>query len=294
MPTWRAPNRAASSRGRHAAPRASASGARVESGATLAGWAYLLGRPRPEPSRSRRLARLGGLVSILSLVIYVTWRVAFTMPTEGWDRVAAWTLVVFEAVPLVGLLIRIVTLWNIDSRGPDPVAEAASGTPRGGPDPDVQRAGRGDRADHRRGLRPRAGARDVGPRRRQPAVGRRDLRALRRPLRQPTDARARQGRQHEPCARADGRGAAAEGAEKIDVIAVLDCDHVPLPTFLTATLGWFDDPELALVQGPQSYYNSGAFDDDGVTGEQGMFFHVLLPARNHDGRRTRSGAARRP
>ena len=67
------------------------------------------------------------------------------------------------------------------------------------------------------------------------------------------------------------------------MLAVLDCDHVPLPTFLTDTLGWFDDPELALVQGPQSYYNSGAFDDDGVTGEQGMFFHVLLPARNHDG-----------
>ena len=75
----------------------------------------------------------------------------------------------------------------------------------------------------------------------------------------------------------------AQGAPRIDVLAVLDCDHVPLPTFLTATLGWFDDPELALVQGPQSYYNSGAFDDDGVTGEQGMFFHVLLPARNHDG-----------
>ena len=75
----------------------------------------------------------------------------------------------------------------------------------------------------------------------------------------------------------------AQGAPRTDVLAVLDCDHVPLPTFLTDTVGWFDDPELALVQGPQSYYNSGAFDDDGVTGEQGMFFHVLLPARNHDG-----------
>ena len=74
-----------------------------------------------------------------------------------------------------------------------------------------------------------------------------------------------------------------EGAEPIDVIAVLDCDHVPLPRFLTATLGWFDDPGVALVQAPQTYYNSGAFDDDGDTGEQGMFFHVLLPARNHDG-----------
>jgi cellulose synthase (UDP-forming) len=64
---------------------------------------------------------------------------------------------------------------------------------------------------------------------------------------------------------------------------VLDCDHVPLPTFLTATLGWFDDPEVALVQAPQSFYNAGAFDDDGVSGEQGVFFHVLMAARNHDG-----------
>ena len=74
-----------------------------------------------------------------------------------------------------------------------------------------------------------------------------------------------------------------DGAEPIDIVAVLDCDHVPLPGFLRDSLGWFDDPELALVQAPQTYYNSGAFDDDGDTGEQGMFFHVLLPARNHDG-----------
>ncbi|MDX5372966.1 MAG: glycosyltransferase, partial [Pseudomonadaceae bacterium] len=30
---------------------------------------------------------------------------------------------------------------------------------------------------------------------------------------------------------------AAAGAPPIDIVAVLDCDHVPLPTFLTATLG---------------------------------------------------------
>jgi cellulose synthase (UDP-forming) len=76
---------------------------------------------------------------------------------------------------------------------------------------------------------------------------------------------------------------AAQGAPPIDVIAVLDCDHVPLPHFLTATLGWFEDPGVALVQGPQEFYNAGAFDDDGVTGEQGLFFHVLMAARNHDG-----------
>ncbi len=76
---------------------------------------------------------------------------------------------------------------------------------------------------------------------------------------------------------------AADGGIDFDVIAVLDCDHVPLPTFLTTTLAWFDDPKVALVQAPQTYYNSGAFDDDGVSGEQGVFFHVQLPARNKDG-----------
>jgi hypothetical protein len=73
------------------------------------------------------------------------------------------------------------------------------------------------------------------------------------------------------------------GEASIDIIAVLDCDHVPLPTFLTATLGWFVDDGITLVQGPQAFYNSGAFDDDGITGEQGMFFNVLMPARHHAG-----------
>jgi cellulose synthase/poly-beta-1,6-N-acetylglucosamine synthase-like glycosyltransferase len=66
-------------------------------------------------------------------------------------------------------------------------------------------------------------------------------------------------------------------------VAVLDCDHVPLPSFLTATLGWFADDEIALVQGPQAFYNAGAFDDDGISGEQGLFFNVMMPARHHAG-----------
>ena len=41
-----------------------------------------------------------------------------------------------------------------------------------------------------------------------------------------------------------------EGGRGVDVIAVLDCDHVPLPTFLTATLGWFDGPGDRARPGP--------------------------------------------
>jgi cellulose synthase (UDP-forming) len=75
----------------------------------------------------------------------------------------------------------------------------------------------------------------------------------------------------------------ASGIGGADIVAVLDCDHVPLPKFLTATLGWFADENIALVQGAQAFYNAGAFDDDGYSGEQGLFFNVLLPARHRAG-----------
>ena len=282
MPTWRAPFRSAPIRGRHTVVSARATEVRLENGASLAGWAYLLGEPRAEPRRSRQLAHLGGLVSILALLLYLTWRVLFTMPADGWNLVAAWTLVVFEAVPLLGLLIRIVTLWNIDSRGPDPVTEARPGLraavfiPTYNEPVEVIAPTIAAACD----LEPahETWVLDDGDR---PWVAEICEQYGARYICRPTHEHAKAGNMNHALALMVEEE--RQGAEKIDVIASLDCDHVPLPTFLTDTLGWFDDPELALVQGPQSYYNSGAFDDDGVTGEQGMFFHVLLPARNHEG-----------
>ena len=282
MPTWRAPIRSAPSRGRHARVSARASAVRLENGASLAGWAYLLGPPRPEPRRSQQLAHLGGLVSILALLLYLTWRVAFTMPEGGWDSVAAWTLVVFEAVPLAGLLIRIVTLWNIDSRAPRRVTEVEPGLraavwiptynePVEVIAPTIAAACALEPAHETWVL-------DDGDR---PWVAELCDQYGARYVNRPTHEHAKAGNMNHALALMAEEE--AQGAPGFDVLAVLDCDHVPLPTFLTDTLGWFDDPKIALVQGPQSYYNSGAFDDDGVTGEQGMFFHVLLPARNHDG-----------
>ena len=204
MSTWRTTFRPGSVPGRSEGSAAHATEAAVAPEATLAGWAFLLGRPQPEPRRSRRLAHLGGCVSILALALYLTWRIAFTMPSDGWNQAAAWTLVVFEALPLIGLFIRIVTLWDIDSRGPGPRHRGQAGPARRGVRPDLQRAGRGDRPDDRRGVRPPARARDVGAGRWLPPLGRGALHDVRRPLRQPSHARARQGRQHEPRDGPDG------------------------------------------------------------------------------------------
>jgi len=263
--------------------RVHASRATVEAGSSVAGWAGLLGPPRPEPRRSLLRARVGGVAAVLALVAYLTWRIAFTIPSDGGDQFAAWALIAFEGLPVLGLVIRVVTLWNIDSRAPRQVTELPENMrvvlliptynePVEVIAPTIAAAcaiepahetwvlDDGER-DWVKDLTEAYGARYVC---------------------RPVHDHAKAGNINHALDLM-AREAEATGGRDADVIAVLDCDHVPLPTFLTATLGWFDDPEVALVQAPQSFYNSGAFDDDGVSGEQGVFFHVLMAARNHDG-----------
>jgi cellulose synthase (UDP-forming) len=267
---------------RRRARRGRAFSATVEPGSRIAGWAFLLGTPLPEQRLSRILARVGGLTAVFALLAYLSWRVAFTIPAGGWNEVAAWTLVTFEALPILGLAVRVVTLWNIDCRAPAPVT-----APPGGMRVAVLIPTYNEPAEV---IAPTiAAACALEPVHETWVLddGDRDwveemCRAYgARYVRRPAHDHAKAGNLNhtlEVMAREE-----AEGAEAIDVIAVLDCDHVPLPAFLTATLGWFEDPDIALVQGPQTFYNSGAFDDDGVTGEQGVFFHVLMAARNRDG-----------
>ncbi|MCU1492617.1 MAG: hypothetical protein JWO62_381 [Acidimicrobiaceae bacterium] len=247
----------------------------------IAAWARLLGSPAPEPSRSRSLARCGGLAATGVLVAYLTWRIAFTLPNGEWNRTVAWALVSFEILPLAGLLIKTITLWNIDGAAPGirdlpeglraavliptydepievivPTISAACALE---PAHETWVLDDGDRpwlAEMCRSL----GARYVT---------------------RVDHEHAKAGNLNNALSiMADEE---ADGTPVTDVIAVLDCDHVPLPSFLTATLGWFADPEIALVQGPQSFYNAGAFDDDGFTGEQGLFFNVTMPSLQHAG-----------
>ena len=66
-----------------------------------------------------------------------------------------------------------------------------------------------------------------------------------------------------------------------ELIATLDADHIPLPDFLDETIGFFDDPSVAVVQGPQLFYNTDSFEHDGQDWhEQKLFFHVILPGKN--------------
>ncbi|HEU4979169.1 MAG TPA: glycosyltransferase [Solirubrobacteraceae bacterium] len=66
-------------------------------------------------------------------------------------------------------------------------------------------------------------------------------------------------------------------------VAVLDCDHVPLPRFLDATLPQLEDPRVAFAQTPQCYANAGAGDVAAAAwSQQALFFGAI--ARGKDGR----------
>ena len=67
-----------------------------------------------------------------------------------------------------------------------------------------------------------------------------------------------------------------------EVVAVLDADHVPEPDFLLALLGYFSDPQVAVVQSPQEFYNTDSFEhtSDPAVHEESLFYRVVQPAKN--------------
>ena len=248
----------------------------------IAAWTKQLCAPGPEPRSSRRSAHIGALVSIAALALYVTWRIADTLPPGGWNRSIAWLLIAFETAPIFGLVIKAVTLWNIDSIAPPAMSDLIDlprvavfiptyNEPVEVIAPTVAAACALEPAHETWVL-------DDGDR---PWVAEMCAAWGARYVCRPVHDHAKAGNMNHALAVLASED--DDGIGGADVIAVLDCDHVPLPHFLTATLGWFAAADVALVQGPQAFYNAGAFDDDGFSGEQGMFFNVLMPARNHAG-----------
>ena len=71
-----------------------------------------------------------------------------------------------------------------------------------------------------------------------------------------------------------------------EFIAIFDADHVPLPTFLDHTLGYFVDEKVAFVQTPQEFYNLDSaqhrtnWQKSESWHEQSMFYRIIQPGKN--------------
>ncbi len=81
-----------------------------------------------------------------------------------------------------------------------------------------------------------------------------------------------------------------------ELVVVFDADFVPTRNFLTRTVGFFQDPDVALVQTPQSFYN---FDpvarnlglENIVTPDEEVFYRQLQPIRDGAGSVTCAGTS---
>ncbi|MBI1822855.1 MAG: glycosyltransferase [Nitrospirae bacterium] len=70
-----------------------------------------------------------------------------------------------------------------------------------------------------------------------------------------------------------------------EFIMVLDCDHIPVRSFLKETLGFFKDEKVALVQTPHYFYNPDTFQrnlrlEREIVNEQDLFFYVIQPGKD--------------
>lgn len=70
-----------------------------------------------------------------------------------------------------------------------------------------------------------------------------------------------------------------------ELVAVFDVDHIPARTFLKDTVGFFDDPKVAIVQTPHHFYNPDVFQrnlrvGESVKNEQALFFRALQAGRD--------------
>jgi cellulose synthase (UDP-forming) len=70
-----------------------------------------------------------------------------------------------------------------------------------------------------------------------------------------------------------------------EFVMTLDADHIPRPDLLERTVGQFDDPKVALVQTPQTFYNTDSFafrrTRRGLWAESLLFYRHVQPSKNH-------------
>ena len=70
---------------------------------------------------------------------------------------------------------------------------------------------------------------------------------------------------------------------KAEFVLVFDADHIALPHALDVLLGFFGDEKVAMVQTPQDYYNTDAFQyvaagrSGGLWNDQSIFFNITQP-----------------
>ncbi len=208
-------------------------------------------RHRRPKAANRAVVRLLVVLTLSLGVNYVVWRWLESVNWSVWW--IAVPLVVAETYSLVDAFLFGITMWRVKERGepPSPSPDATVDvfiTTYNEPVDMVMttaRAARGIRFPHRTwvlddGARPemRAAAEEAG-------IGY----VTRDPSWENMPRHAKAGNLNNALMQTDG-----------EFLMILDADQIPEPEILHRTLGWFRDPEVALVQTPQFFTNVTASD----------------------------------
>ena len=237
--------------------------------------------PTPESPSRRIVVRSSAILALTVSVVYLTWRAGFTLGTDLWISLPLWVL---ELYAVVGLGLFTFSLWDLDSvRPPDEVHETdlriAVLIPTYNEPTEVL-------------LPTIAAAVALEPAHDTWVLDDGDRAWV-------ADLAATLGAHY--LVRADHAHAKAGNVNhalehiEADLVAILDADHVATPGFLTHTLGYFDDPKMAVVQTPQDFYNPDSFEHDRNRSwfwrdrrevsfnEQRLFYRGIQPGKNRWG-----------
>ena len=228
----------------------------------------------PPPDSPQRLLLIRGvaLLALLATAGYLGWRALATLNLNAWYL--AVPMLVFEVHAAVGLGLFTFSLWDVDRRpvrrplGRVPSIAVVIPTYNEGPEilvPTIAAAVALEPAHETWVL-------DDGER---PEVEQLATALGAHYLARPTHEHAKAGNLNN-----------ALGVIDAEIMAVLDADHVAAPDFLRATLGYFADPRVAIVQTPQDFYNVTSFEHGPGTAygepfhEQTLFYRLLQPGKN--------------
>jgi len=236
------------------------------------------GQMLPAESRSKkRTIRTLAVLGLAASAVYLTWRILFTVDMSAWF--VAIPMLVLEIHNAAGLGLYTFSLWDVDPpTNWHPVdittATVALLIPTYDESPEVL-------------LPVIAAAMAIGPAHEtwvlddgnRPAIEQLAVGLGAKYL-------ARGDNTH---AKAGNINNALDHLGEVDLVAIVDADHVVLPNFLRHTLGYFEDPKVAIVQTPQDFYNVDSFEHQERSeekrnfNEQSVFYRVILPAKNRWG-----------
>jgi cellulose synthase (UDP-forming) len=218
------------------------------------------------------------VLALVVSVVYLAWRVGFTLGGNLWVSLPLWLLELYAAV---GLGLFTFSLWNVD-RGvvPEPV----------------------QRTDLRVGvliptynepievLFPTVAAAVALEPSHETYVLDDGQRLWVRAMAASLGARYIAREEHTHAKAGNVNHALAE--VELDVVGILDADHIAESGFLTNTLGYFEDPGVAVVQTPQDFYNLDSFEHEKNRSwfwrarrsvsfnEQRLFYRAIQPGKN--------------